>query len=158
MSHVKFFEGYPGFENQSLAHEKWLHEQRPIQYRYNDNIYTIAIERERDPRKNQVVLLVKWHLENGELSQYKYVSEGEEIYFATRQVTALTWDRIILDGEKVSYRPIRFHIPDQTSYKRDFIVFIALICLATYSLNKARNHFFPKKPVIPPRKKIQRRI
>ncbi|WP_316356705.1 hypothetical protein [Candidatus Neptunichlamydia sp. REUL1] len=158
MSHVKFFEGYHGFENQSLAHEKWLREQRPIQYRYNDSIYTIAIERERDPRKNQVVLLVKWHLENGELSQCKYVSEAKEIYFATRQVAPLTWDRIILDGEKVSYRPIRFHIPDQTSYKKDFIVFIALIYLATYSLNKAHNHFFPKKPIIPPRKKIQRRI
>jgi hypothetical protein len=158
MLHVKFFEGHPGFENQSLAHGKWLREQRPIQYRHNDNIYTIAIERERDPRKNQVVLLVKWHLENGELSQYRYVSEGEEIYFTNSQVTSLTWDRIILDGEKVSYRPIRFHIPDQTSYKRDLIVFIALICLATYSLNKAHNHFFPKKPVIPPRKKIQRRI
>ena len=156
MSHVKFFEGYPGFESQSLAHEKWLREQRPIQYRHNDNIYTIAIERERNPRKNQVVLLVKWHLENAELSQYKYVLKDEEIYFATRQAAALTWDRIILDGEKISYRPIRFRIPDQTSYKRDLIVFIALMSLATYSLNKAHNHFFPKKPVRPLRKnKVQ---
>ncbi len=156
MSHVNFFEGYPGFENQSLAHKKWIKEGRPIQYRHNGNIYTIAIERERDPRKNQFVLLVKWHLENGELSQYKYVLKGEKICLANHQVPPSTWDRIILDGEKVSYRPIRFHIPDQTSYKKDLIVFIALMSLATYSLNKARNYFFPKKPVIPLRKnKVQ---
>jgi len=157
MTHAQFFKDHIGFENQNLALAKWLREQRPIQYRYNGNIYTITIERERDLRKNRVVLLVKWHLENGELSQYRYVLESERIYFTTRRAAPITWDRIILDGDRVSYEPIRFRIPDQTSYKRDLIVFIALMCIATYSLNKARNHFFPKKPVNP-RKKIQRRI
>ena len=158
MSHALFFQDFVGFENQNLAHTKWIREDRPIQYRHDGNIYTIAIERERDFSKNQVSLLVRWHLENGELSQYKYVLESEEIrMIAGACAPPVTWDKIILDGERVSYEPIRFHIPDQTSYKRDLIVFIALMCIAAYSLNKARNHFFPKKPVNP-RKKIQRRI
>ena len=68
-----------------------------------------------------------------------------------------SWHIIILNGERVSYDPIRFYTPDQTSYKRDLIVFIALMCIATYSLNKALDHFFPKNPVNP-RKKFPRRI
>jgi len=157
MSRALFFQDFVAFENQNLAHTKWIREDRPIQYRHDGNIYTIAIERERDFSKNQVSLLVKWHLEHGELSQYKYVLESEGIHMIPGARVPVTWDKIILDGERVSYEPIRFRIPDQTSYKRDLIVFIALMCIAAYSLNRARNHFFPKKPVNP-RKKIQRRI
>jgi hypothetical protein len=153
ISHVHFFQDASGFETQAKAHAKWIADNRPVEYLYNGKRYTIDIKRTNPP----LTIVATVFLKNTELSQYRYVKEDGGVQIKNQTGQTPQWDRIILQGIPPTYQPIRFNGPDQTRYKRDLLVFIAFTSCALFLAVKARNHFFPQKPVNP-RKKFSRRV
>ncbi len=153
MSHVQFFQGATGFEAQARAHAKWIADNRPVEYLYNGKLYSLTIDRTNRPLRIEAAVLLK----NTELSRYCYEKGDEGVQLKSRTGQPPSWDTVILKGTVPEYEPIRFNGPDKTPYKKDLAVFVALSALALFTAMKARNHFFPQKPVNP-RKKFSRRV
>lgn len=144
MTQTLFFEGIPLYAKQQAALQKWIADERPMQYDYQGSAYVLAIF-----HKNHSL-----HIKEGGV-EYIYTKEHGGITFKKTGDRPVPWEDILQKGRG---KTLRFHIPDQTHYILEAIGFVAISALTLYAVYKIREKYFPPGEKVNPRQKYRRRF